>query len=112
MKECNQPEYDLFISGPDNGQSNWPDFGTVKPKSRHKEFYAVDVDGLTVCTCQDNSTAVSAARSYLKRGHVVEVRFVNLNEVDFQQADEKRKKEFWEDFVYKPTPARTIRKHK
>ena len=94
--------------GKDAGyKSNWPDVAAI-PKQRHDDFYAVDVDGETVLTCKLSSTAVKEARHYKSQGHDVEVRFVCLDESDFQQADTVRRKKHWEETIYKPTPARTV----
>lgn len=88
-------------------KTNWPDIA-AKPKQRQASFFAVDVDGETVLTCQHGSVATEAYRHYASQGREVEIRFVQLEEKDFQQADEERKKKLWEEVIYKPTPVRRL----
>jgi hypothetical protein len=104
--------YREWQDGEQTNKSNWPDYGVINAKQRSTQFYAVDVDGVTVATSKNNKSALETARYYKRQGREVEVRFVHLEEADFQQADERRKQEFWEDFLYKPTPARIVRHHK
>lgn len=103
--------YREWQDGERTNKSNWPDLA-AKPKSRHAELYAVDVDGITMATSKNNKSALETARYYRKQGREVEVRFVRLEEDDFQQADEKRKEKIWQEIIYKPTPARIVRHHK
>jgi len=100
-------DYDRVVAGVP-GKTNWPSDLATRPKQRKAEFYAVDVDGETVLTCKLNTTAMDTARHYMSQGHIVGIRFVQLKEEDFQQADEKRKKRHWETTIFKRTPARTV----
>ena len=96
------------MSGPAH-KSNWPDL-VAKPKQRQARFYAVDVDGETVLTCQLSTTAMETARHYLRPGeNNVEVRYIVLNEADFVKEDEKRRERFWQERLYKPNPVKIRR---
>jgi len=96
------------MSGPAH-KSNWPNLIT-RHKQRQASFFAVDVDGETVLTCQLSTTAMETARHYLRPGeNNVEVRCVVLNEADFIKEEEVRRERLWQERLYKPSPVRIRR---
>jgi hypothetical protein len=91
-------------------KSNWPSeyMETRVPKPRPtKQFYALDMDGQTVCTSEQPPTAL--ARQLKNLGHDVEVRFVTITDDDRNKEDEKRRERQWQTQIYKPTPVRRQR---
>lgn len=63
--------------------SNWPDLPPCRPR-RPVAFVAIDVDGVTACTCSVQADYMEKARWYQTQGHAVEVRFVELQDEDYE----------------------------
>jgi len=72
-----------YIAGPAN-KSNWPNLPPCKPR-RPVTFIAIDVDGETACTLQAGADYMEKARWYQGQGRDVEIRFVELQEADYEQ---------------------------
>lgn len=71
-----------YIAGPAN-KSNWPSLPPCKPR-RPVKFVAIDVDGETACTCSVQADYMEKARWYQAQGHDVAVRFVELQDEDYE----------------------------
>lgn len=70
-----------YIAGPGK-KSNWPNLPPCKPR-RPVKFVAIDVDGLTMCQCDAQSDYMEKARWYQTQGHDVAIRFVELQDEDY-----------------------------
>ena len=82
-------------------ESNWPDLQERRPRKPIK-FFAVDVDGETRHEAYSLTQAKEYVAYYKKRGHLVEVRKVYLEEADLVIEDKKRREKRWQETVYKP----------
>lgn len=81
-----------YIAGPAN-KSNWPNLPPCKPR-RPFAFIAIDVDGVTQCQCNPQADYMEKARWYQAQGHDVAVRFVELQEADYEQEKAWKKAQY------------------
>jgi hypothetical protein len=88
-------------------------FEIFAPKPRKTiSYYAIDADGVTVAKA---ATLHSAQRTILdlkKSGIKAELRHVHLDEADLQVEDAAKVARRWQEMLYKPVAARTIRRRK